>query len=340
MSSAQPLALEIACDETGYEGEKLIDTTTDVFAHASVVLPIESAADCMRELRERIRSPAEEYKANHILRQKHRGVLTWFLGETSPVQGQALVFLIDKEYFLLRSLVDLLEGGQRAHEWPDVLYRVRRAHPADDAWHAFLVAANDLLRSRGRPDGLASVDSFFLAVALLRGTVGECALQVIDQLSRARARAEEFCRQPVDDRFDPLTPAIRSAVAHWSAEGRAVAVLHDQQNTLSPGRIAHLTASINAETGRRVLSRLSLVDSRTDPRVQVADIVGGATRKIAQDLLHGIDDEELTALLPPFVSAHSIWPDDRAGMIGIRRSVASWVRPCRTAATSSTDNGG
>ena len=29
-------ALEIVCDESGYEGEKLIDTTTDLFAHAGV----------------------------------------------------------------------------------------------------------------------------------------------------------------------------------------------------------------------------------------------------------------------------------------------------------------
>ena len=31
-------ALEITCDESGYEGEKLIGTTTDVFAHAGVRL--------------------------------------------------------------------------------------------------------------------------------------------------------------------------------------------------------------------------------------------------------------------------------------------------------------
>ena len=29
---------EITCDESGYEGEKLVDTTTQVFAHSSVFL--------------------------------------------------------------------------------------------------------------------------------------------------------------------------------------------------------------------------------------------------------------------------------------------------------------
>jgi hypothetical protein len=145
----------------------------------------------------------------------------------------------------------------------------RRGRPDDEPWSQFLVAANDLLRSRGRPGRQASVDAFFAALGRLRGPI-------VDQLVGARARAEGFQRQPADDRFDPLTPAIAAAVAHWSSEGQPVVILHDQQNTLSPGRIARLIESINASpTGHRVV-RLDLVDSRLDSRVQVADIVGGA----------------------------------------------------------------
>ena len=55
---------EIACDESGYEGEKLIDTTKDVFAHASVQVTGSSAAECIRELRRRIKSPATQYKSS------------------------------------------------------------------------------------------------------------------------------------------------------------------------------------------------------------------------------------------------------------------------------------
>jgi hypothetical protein len=63
--------VQIACDESGYEGEKLIGGMTDVFAHASVRLDGVSATRCVQELRSRIRSPATEYKANHLLRDKH-----------------------------------------------------------------------------------------------------------------------------------------------------------------------------------------------------------------------------------------------------------------------------
>ncbi|GAP50841.1 predicted protein, partial [Streptomyces azureus] len=64
--------LEIACDESGSDGENLTGGNTDVFAHASMSLSMATAAAAVREIRDRIRSPAEEYKANHLLREKHR----------------------------------------------------------------------------------------------------------------------------------------------------------------------------------------------------------------------------------------------------------------------------
>ena len=102
---------EIACDESGYEGEKLIGSTTDVFAHARVRLTHEAAADFMRELHRRIRSPVTEYKANHILRDKHRAVLRWALDPAGPLRGWASAFLIDKAWYVLSRAVDLLVPG-------------------------------------------------------------------------------------------------------------------------------------------------------------------------------------------------------------------------------------
>ena len=85
-------------------------------------------------------------------------------------------------------------------------------------------------------------------------------------------------------------------------------ILHDQQNTLSARRITYLLTLVNASAPGRLVG-LSLVDSQGDPRVQLADILGGAVRKIASDELNGRGDAELTALLAPFVSPHSIWGD-------------------------------
>ncbi|GAA3247412.1 hypothetical protein GCM10017691_56640 [Pseudonocardia petroleophila] len=90
---------EIACDESGYEGDRLVGGVTDVFAHAGVDLSPDAAGGCVADLRRRIRSPAQEYKANHLLRPKHRGTLLWLFGRTGPVLGHAHVHVVDKSAF-------------------------------------------------------------------------------------------------------------------------------------------------------------------------------------------------------------------------------------------------
>lgn len=92
--------MEIACDESGSEGEKLVGGVTSVFAHAGVRFSHEEASACVASLREMIRSPALEYKANHLLRAKNRWVLLWFLGPDGPLAGKARVQLVDKRRFL------------------------------------------------------------------------------------------------------------------------------------------------------------------------------------------------------------------------------------------------
>jgi hypothetical protein len=92
--------MEIACDESGSEGEKLVGGVTAVFAHAAVRFSHEEASACVGVLREMIKSPALEYKANHLLRQKNRWVLLWFLGPDGPLLGKARVQLVDKRRFL------------------------------------------------------------------------------------------------------------------------------------------------------------------------------------------------------------------------------------------------
>lgn len=118
---------EIACDESGYEGERLIGSTTRLFAHASVGLTEPAAV--LAELRARIRSPATEYKANHLLRPQHRKTLRWFLGESGPVHGRGHVFLLDKAAFVRQAFAEHIGG-----EFPDPR------------------TANELLRVKGDPD--------------------------------------------------------------------------------------------------------------------------------------------------------------------------------------------
>ncbi|RIQ22815.1 hypothetical protein DY240_13225, partial [Jiangella rhizosphaerae] len=141
-------AVEIACDESGSEGERLAGGNTDVFGYGSVRIDAAAAAACVAELRDRIRSPAVEYKANHLLRRKHRAALAWFLGTDGPVAGRAHVYLVDKPFLLVTRVVAEVAGGTATAA--AALYRAGPAVFGAARWTAFLTASNDLLRAAGR----------------------------------------------------------------------------------------------------------------------------------------------------------------------------------------------
>lgn len=301
-------AVEVACDESGSEGENLVGGNTGVFAHGSVSLDAGAAADCIAELRGRIRSPATEYKANHLLRQKHREVLAWFLGPSGPIHAQARVHLVDKRFFLVQRLIEVLAEGVDAGP----LYRAGPAVFGADRWEAFLTASNDLLRMSSRWGVPAPVDAFFRALDELRFTDGLAgSVEVVGLLRRSRPRAEAFRAGVAGTRataplLDPLVPALVRTVEHWSETGWPVAVVHDEQRSLTPERLAAL-GTLN---GR--LAGVTFADSRDEPRVQVADFLAGVARRIAEDELAGGRDPDRAALLRPYVDPLSVWADERS----------------------------
>src|SRR5262245_30124156 len=132
--------VEVACDESGSEGEKLIGGETDVFAHASVVLSAESAAECVRDTRARIGSTAQEYKANHLLRTKHRAVLKWLLESSGPIYGSAHVHLTDKAFFVVGKIIEVI-GAEEADA--ATLYRDGPRVLGREQWQDLLEAFNN-----------------------------------------------------------------------------------------------------------------------------------------------------------------------------------------------------
>jgi hypothetical protein len=287
---------EIACDESGSEGENLIGANTDVFAHAGVRLTVAEAAGCVAELRERIRSPALEYKANHLLRGKNRAALVWLLGPSGPLPGNASVLLADKALFVAGKVVDLLVDEVPYPECltrrPDAralaLHREgARTHGAA-GWTEFLRSFTDLLRTSPRHEGTSAAEFFAQA-----GRFGR-ARPHIEEL-----RAQLLANPKLVPPLDPLMPALVDTVAHW----QPATIVHDEQQSLTPERLDLLLGP-----GRD----LRFVDSRADPRVQVADFLAGVARRIAEDHLHGHADAELTGLLRPYVLPASVWAEDSA----------------------------
>lgn len=316
-----------------------------MFAHASVCLDAESATNCITELRNRTRSPATEYKAGVVLREQNRSALTWLLAPSGPIHGHAHVHLTEKSFFVVGRIIDLLvdqttfsadPGG-----WPDphgesmaaYLYREGPWAFGRGTWVAFLAAFNDLMRAKIPADVTTFADTFFrLADDLRRAGTGTRVGEIMDLLWQAKADLDRLLAQLADNsrmapRLEPLVPAIVRAVDHWGEGGRPVSIVHDQQHALTAERIAYLKEMVNTsrpgsdrEPSPGRLIEVRLVDSRSDPRVQVADLLAGSARRIASDGLNGRRDAELFGLLRPYVDRHSIWGEERTGaMLAGRR---------------------
>ncbi len=298
-------AVEIACDESGFSGTNLLDPANPVITHASVDLGVAEAVGLVAELRAGFRYAPSEFKSGQLLRGPRAGeALEWFLAALS---GRAHVHLVDKEYFLVTRIVDLFlaepsyAAGTRLtqDQRPAALSLYRARHAAGADWGVFLAAFVELVRTkrRHRPDRRAFERFFQARDALARDGLGDPADGVLDGLGRTRVWAV-LTRLSDDDRsipppLEPMLPALAETVLFWSGGQRRVLVIHDEQSALTAGRLRRLqqvladgagsppAGSAGASPARpSPLAGLVTVDSRDDPRVQVADLLAGMARRL------------------------------------------------------------
>jgi hypothetical protein len=273
--------LEVACDESGSEGLKLVGGGTDVFAHASVAIDREAAAACIARVREWARSPAVEVKSSVVLRQRNRRVLEWLLGPTGPLNAGptwvAHVHLTEKAFALVQVLADWLvevdgpEGGSGpaaashdmaaigARDLAATLYTDGPTTMGHQSWRSLLVLFNEVLRARTVADVAAGASRFVaqaqeLGAAHSGTAVGETLRRLPprwwQQGSMLSERVERLQRS---GRLDPLLPALAATASYWAGVSRVrsggeLAIVHDEHASLTPERIRRLVEG-SAETG-------------------------------------------------------------------------------------------
>ncbi len=313
--------VEIACDESGFSGTNLLHSATPVITHASVDLCDGEAIGLITALRSGFRFSPHEFKSGQFLRHPGAGeALEWFL---AALRGRARVHLVDKEFFVVTRIVDLLlaepsyaAGTRLAQDHRPAalaLYRARRCAASD--WDVFLAAFVDLVRVKRRRPDRRSVERFFQARdALVRHRLGAPADTVLNELSPTRVRAV-VTRLHDEDRsipppLEPMLPALAETVLSWSGGQRRVLVIHDEQSALTADRLTRLQQVLANDRGPSPagaegapalpagvspLAGLVMVDSRDDARVQVADLLAGVARRLPGI----INDAPLRPLLSP-----------------------------------------
>lgn len=323
-ASAQ--AYEIACDESGWEGANLVAGSSDVIAYASVRLSVDAATEYLRELRGRGEYMKREYKASDVLRADRRASVSSLLGPDGPLYGNAFVHLTEKAYFVVARVLDLILGQSvdaasaglaadpRLTALATTLIRQGPEAFGRERWRAFLAAANAVLRDWKPRDVREPVDTFLDLVEKVPAQKGSLGA-ILDELRQARtaayaARAELLEHHVVRPAVEPLIPALARTVVHWSRDGEAdLSIVHDEQSAMTARRIRRLERQL-LPPGRFLLFRQ--VDSRTDPRVQVADVLAGVARRLADDELGGRGDAQLGGLLRDYLDPASYWSDERS----------------------------
>lgn len=310
---------EIACDESGWEGANLVAGNSAVIAYASVRLSAGEASAWLGRLGGRPEHTGREFKAAHVLRSA-RSAVTGLLTSAGPIHGNALVHLTDKAYFVVGRLLDLILGESteaasagltpdpRLTGWAATLIHEGPQAFGPLRWQGFLGLANAVLRDWKPRRVREPVDDFIDMVESLSGSGGKLD-PILDEISRARpaayaARERLLEHHVIQPAVEPLISALARTVLHWSRDGGDVSIVHDEQSAMTERRLRRLERQL-LPPGRAL--RLRQVDSRTDPRVQVADVLAGVARRIATDELHGHGDPELTGLLRPFVDPASCW---------------------------------
>ena len=309
--------IEIACDESGFSGGNLVGGGhSPVFAHASVRIESEAAGELVQHLRREIGARGDgEYKSPEILRPRRRPVVLWLLGPSSPIHGNAHVHLTDTRFFVLARLLDVLLGGhavrgiacpgRNPHTRPMALalYRSGEQSYGTARWQEFLTLSANLFRTNNRWLPKTPVPMFYAAVEAMAQTSAAADVQQVMSLLRstrpiAEATRSSHLQNPkLTPLMEPLLPALNRTVHYWGAYTQTLSVVHDEQSALTPERIADIaTAFAASDHPGHQLTEVRLVDSRREPRVQLADFVAGIARRLAADELKGRADPEIITL--------------------------------------------
>lgn len=330
----------IACDESGSEGENVTTAAHRVFVHGSVKLSVDAATEIIQTIRDLTRTKASEVKAEHVLTPRASAAREYLLGADSPLLGKAKAALVDKEYFIVAKVIDLLVE-ELAHAHGVDMYRnfdarsmAHQFHRSGEralkreAWHRLLVAFNSLMRSTQRKGIKTTVEEFFELVEEARSRVWlKKVSTVLDLIALARPHADAFqerLKESADHMptLDPLSAAIPVTLRAWYAQLRQpLDVVHDEQAVLRPARVDEMLHYLRhplpdfARLAPPVrVDSFVQVKSQDDPRVQVADLLAGLARRAATDTLVGNAplDGMTPNLLQPYVIEWSVWSDDES----------------------------
>jgi hypothetical protein len=332
--------VEIACDESGSDSENLVEGRSRVFTLGSTDLSLNEAGELMAALRAATGFAGKELKSSTLLKPKYLAAALGVFGRGGVLDGRAKLFLVDKWYMAVCKIVDLVieehaySNGIRLHVTGDarrialgLFQEGPRAFRIGD-WNRLLREFVSFVRTTHRKGTKTTLEELLGTIDDLRLRAHRNSVSMaMKMLWEGRAQLEKFSSGPPDRdhlrTLDPIFPAVFETARAWhDATGMSIHLVHDRQAVLTVETRAVLQRS-GAHPHREFpfpvpLRDIELVDSRDDPRVQVADIVAGLGNLVGTAAIEGVLDDPLADVVRPMIIATSLWGD-----------AASWIRLVR-----------
>ncbi|MFF1716920.1 DUF3800 domain-containing protein [Streptomyces sp. NPDC058268] len=330
----------IACDESGYGGEQLLNNGR-YLVYASVAIDDVEAEPIVEELRRATRAQGPELKFKSFQSSANRRDLLRRLWEPGgELDGRCSAYVVDKEYAAVAKIVDLLLEEQAHAEGID-LYDRREARRL-----ARLLALQG--RRALKPEGFKRLLDAFIAFASQRALGNEAdatatfyaeletawasstrrnVTEILYRLRRTRPHGDGL---HVDagplPMLEMLVPCVAEVARRWAHHFQGpVSVLTDDQKPLTDERLGLLASTLRVTQGATPSSRIKGIalphllrgSSEQHPSIQLADLLAGATAAVAARHVGSASPaaEDLLHVVSPLIEDESLLPYDSAAAL-------------------------
>lgn len=330
-------AIQIACDESGSDGENLIEGSSRVFAHGSTDLDSVAASQFIDDLRETVRYQGPELKSTKLLQDvRRRSALLSMFSPGGPLSGRAKFLVIDKWYMAAAKVIDLvieedayangidIYSTGAAYRMAQTLMQEGPRAFGESRWQQLLGAFVSFVRRKQRV-GLKTTEAELLQVIddLRLRNSRRNVTAIMQSLWQGRHHLADYGPDgPIASMgtLEPIVPAIVSTAKAWHQVHHVpIEIVHDRYAALTPLAVKDILAVSTARWPNMgippPITSLQQLDSNTDARVQVADLVAGVGAWAARSALDRTLSDQDAELIRPYLLADSMWAD-----------VPSWIQ--------------
>jgi len=329
--------VQIACDESGSDGENLIEGSSRIFAHGSTDLDAAAASQLIDSIREAVKFKGIELKSTTLLQNASRRAA--LLNNFAPgglLSERAKFLVIDKWYMAAAKVIDLvieeeayangidIYGTGEAYRMAQTLFQQGPRAFGETRWQKLLRDFVSFVRRKQRSGAKTTEAELIHTIDDLRlKNYRQKVTEIMQRLWEGRQYLTDYGPDsPAANMgtLEPIIPAVVSTAKAWHQVHQIpIEIVHDRQAALTPAAVSNILDVAKVRWPSMgippPIAKLRQVDSRHDARVQVADLIAGVGAWAASKALAGTLSDQEADIIHPYMMADSMWADEQSWML-------------------------